>query len=278
MPLARLGPTCSELSNAKNCNSKGVVDADGKCTCTTGYDGATCSTCTAATHVRDTINTAKCVPKDGVASCPTGEYSDGNGDCVLCPVGTFANTTGLRVGTTVYKDGKAVQDADKGGDKIIACTECPNNLLSNAGATSVSKCYPKFKESSTCDVMFGDTDLSAITTAAGCKEYADSNGTYMYSTTKAAPCADKETATTCANLANQCDDVVLGNRVADVCRKTCNNCGVTTPCVHVKATNEIRFFNRGTDQMDLGPSEYTHVCKSMPCNARYEFTRKAKFT
>ena len=274
------------------CNGNGVIvlsGSSGTCTCASGYTGANCNDCIAATHQRYP-GSADCVAKSGIVACPSGEYSLG-GACEKCPAGNYST----------YPSGRGFSPE---------CTPCPDGQTAPVGSGSVTACFFQFQVHGELDDPDPDgyctgtgsdargSVLSLVTSKADCQSFAANapaeagSFTFLENTAPGnVVCADDATSAQCRTAA--CADRAAGVQVggqfrnwAAACRITCGTCGTpATRCVidaddtmdrnltsGTYYVRRVRYFDPASSPpmlyVDLAtnaPLAYTPVCTAFFC-------------
>ena len=226
-----LGLTCSEYSNAKNCNSRGVVDAGGSCTCKPGYTGSACQYATDPKH----CNNLGSVLSDGICDCQsgvTGQYcqcvspNPSSGTCLECATvaGPYSPDTCTQMPSTVC-NGRSLSAAPESDTWCRPCADqqAAGNVCQYARATTCSgNGSPKFDGSCTCDAEFaGNACQYARATTCSGNGSPTFNGvctcdTGYSATSNCKLCLDRFTGTS----ANKCDR--CQNKYAQFSYPLCN--------------------------------------------------------
>eukprot|EP00729_Bicosta_minor_P017549 gene17549-2287_t len=134
-PVTGLGKTCSEISNALNCNNVGTAQSDGSCVCdgpVTGL-GKTCSEISNALNCNN-VGTAQA---DG--SCVCDSPATGLGP--TCS--EFTKPSSCNNQATVNPDGTCAPPCDTNGYKGDRCDECftdTHDLIENGTVSRIAFC------------------------------------------------------------------------------------------------------------------------------------------
>ncbi|KAK7059770.1 extracellular matrix protein FRAS1 [Favolaschia claudopus] len=185
------GPTgsgrCLDTTPANTCNClNGVCNADGSCTCTTGFTTAS--------------NGTAC------SQCAPGFFLTSNGDCSICQIGCTSCTDGTGICTTC-KSG-FTQDAN---DR----TKCnPPPSVTSSGTT----CPPgAFSDGANCTPCSSSCKTCTGGTSNDCVECA--SGTYLFN----GACVSADANGVCAGSALIADNNKLE---CDSCGAKCTSCKI----------------------------------------------------